>query len=168
MSTVQVTLRRIGPCAFEATDGNGHYARVDASPELEAQILERVPHPEAVPKVADAGPIPSGDRAGLRPMQLLLVSLAGCAAMDIVLILARQRQDLRDMVIAVEGVRVEGTPAPFEKITLRFTAHGEVDLGKLQRAVELGVTKYCSVASTLDPKVNVMWEATVVPSPNNK
>lgn len=163
MSTVQVTLRRIGPCAFEATDGNGHYARLDASAELEAQILERVPHPEAVPKTADAGPIPSGDRAGLRPMQLLLVSMAGCAAMDIVLILARQRQDLRDMVIEAEGIRVEGTPAPYEKITLRFIAHGDVDLARFERAVELGVTKYCSVASSLDPKINVIWEANVVP-----
>ncbi len=163
MSTVKVTLRRIGPCAFEATDGHGHFARLDASSDLEAQILERAPHPEAVPKTADAGPLPTGDRAGLRPMQLLLVSLAGCAAMDIVLILARQRQDLRDMVIQVEGVRVEGTPAPFEKITLHFTAHGEVDLGKLRRAVELGVTKYCSVASTLDSKVTVVWEVGVVP-----
>ena len=97
MSTTRVTLRRIGPCAFEANDGQGHSARLDGSAELEAQILERAPVPEAVPKVADAGPIPTGDRAGLRPMQLLLVSMAGCAAMDIVLILARQRQDLRGL-----------------------------------------------------------------------
>jgi putative redox protein len=97
-------------------------------------------------------------------MQMLLVALAGCAAMDIVLILARQRQDLRDLVIEVKGWRVDATPAPFERIHIRFTAHGDVELEKLKRAVELGVTKYCSVVSTLKPEVAVEWEALVAPS----
>ena len=160
MSTVQVTLRRIGPCAFEVRDGQGHYTRLDGSPELEAQILERAPVPEAIPKATEAG-VPPGARAGLRPMQLLLVSVAGCAAMDIVLILARQRQDLRDLVIEVQGWRSEGTPAPYERIRMVFTAHGEVELARLERAVELGVSKYCSVAATLRPEVQIVWEARV-------
>ena len=164
MSTVRVTLHRIGPCAFEATDGQQHYARLDGSADLEAQILERAPRPETVPRTEAAATPPPGARAGLRPMQMLLVSLAACAAMDIVLILARQRQDLRDLVIEVEGWRVDATPAPFERIHMRFTAHGDVELEKLKRAVELGITKYCSVNSTLKPEVAVEWDALVAPA----
>ncbi|GAB4461515.1 MAG: hypothetical protein OHK0029_26900 [Armatimonadaceae bacterium] len=163
MTPIQVMLRRIGPCAFEATDRDGNTARLDGSPELEAQIRERAPDPEALTALGEGSPASSGPRVGLRPMHLLLASVAGCSAMDIVLILARQRQDLRDLVIEVEGSRVDATPAPFERIALRFTAYGDVSPDRLHHAVELGVTKYCSVAATLDPKVSIEWEATVAP-----
>ena len=151
MSTVRVTLQRIGPCAYEACDEHGNRVRVAGSAELASQILERVPDPslftEPLP-LEPTGP-------GFRPMALFLVSLAGCSAMDVGLILARQRQDVRTLTLEVEGVRASATPAVYEHITLRFIAEGTVNPAALARAADLAVTKYCSVASMLKPEVVV-------------
>jgi uncharacterized OsmC-like protein len=154
---VQVSLRRIGPCAFEARSPAGHRVRVEGSPELGAKILERVADPSRIPAAGPA-PAPPGVGLGMRPMELFLASLAGCAAMDVVLVLTRQHQALGDLSIDAEGVRANATPAVYERITLRFTAHGTVDPGKLARAADLAVTKYCSVASMLKPEIIVAVE----------
>lgn len=156
MSVMKITLRRAGPCAFEATNAAGARVVVAGSPELETRILERadaslVPTPTAAP---------SPD-APMRPMELFLVSLAGCGAMDVVLILSRQRQPLGELTIDVTGVRADATPAVFEQVTLRFIAAGAVDAAKLARAAELSVHKYCSVASMLGPGVEVRVETEV-------
>lgn len=160
MSTMRITLRRSGACAFEATNEAGARVVVAGSSELEARILER----------ADASRIPSPSTAPaadapMRPMELFLVSLAGCGAMDVVLILSRQREPLGELTIEVSGRRADATPAVFEQITLRFVAHasdvGAVDTAKLARAAELSVHKYCSVASMLGPDVEVRVETEV-------
>jgi putative redox protein len=78
--------------------------------------------------------------------------------MDFVLILTRQRQDLRQLVIRLEGERADATPAPFERVHLQFTAYGTIEPNKLQRAAELAVRKYCSVASTLNERVELQIE----------
>jgi putative redox protein len=157
MELVEVSLHRIGPCAFEAQSPAGHRARVEGSPELRAKILERVADPSRIP-AADPAPAPPAVGLGMRPAELFLVSLAGCAAMDVVLILTRQREDLRDLSIDARGVRADATPAVYERITLRFTAHGTVNPDKLARAADLAVTKYCSVASMLKPEIIVTVE----------
>ena len=154
MSVVRVSLKRVGPCVFDASDEQGNRVRIAGSAELAAQILERVPDPSVfteTPEVPSTGP-------GFRPMALFLVSLAGCSAMDLALILARQRQDVRALTIEVEGVRAEAVPAVYERITLRFIAEGTVNPDALTRAAELAVTKYCSVASMLKPEVTLVIE----------
>lgn len=95
-----------------------------------------------------------GENAGFRPMQLLLASLAGCASMDLVPILKKQRQRLDDVSVRVDGTRAEGVvPRPFTAIHLHFDLYGEVDVDKAARAVELSVEKYCSVAESLSPEI---------------
>jgi len=160
MSTVKITLRRIGICAFEAVNATGHRTRVEGSPELAAKIQERVAEPSVLPHPDPSPPAPKKG-IGMRPMELLLVSLAGCSAMDVVQIITRQREDLRGLVIDVEGVRAHTTPAIYETIKLRFTAHGTVNPGKLARAAELAVTKYCSVANMLKPVVAITVETAI-------
>lgn len=160
MSTVKITLRRIGVCAFEAVNSAGHRTRVEGSPELAAKILERIAEPSMLPKPDPSPPAPQTG-VGMRPMELFLVSLASCSAMDVVQIITRQREDLRGLVIDVEGVRAHATPAVYESIKLHFTAHGTVNPAKLARAAELAVTKYCSVASMLKPSVAIAVMATV-------
>lgn len=156
MSAVQVTLRRVGPCAFAITDGEGHVAHLDGSAALEAEILEKAPNSASIPQTGALAP--TGDRLGLRPMQLLLGSLAGCSAMDVLLIMAKGRQDIGDLVIQVEGNRVDGTPAPYDRIHLSFVGYGTFNEGQFARAVELGMTKYCSVEASLDPKIQITWD----------
>ena len=155
MSTVTITLERVGPCAYDATDALGNRMRLAGSAELDQQIRERLPDPSVFPEtllpLENSGP-------GFRPMALLLISLAGCSALDLGLILARQRQDVRSLVITAEGTRTDATPAPYTHITLTFTARGPVDPTALSRAAELAVRKYCSVADSLDPKIVIVIE----------
>lgn len=152
MSTVKITLERVGPCAYDATDALGNKIRMSGSAELDQQIRERLPDPsifpETLPSLQNSGP-------GFRPMALLLISLAGCSALDLGLILARQRQDVRGLTIEAEGTRAEATPAPYTKITLRFIARGPVDPAALERAATLAVRSYCSVADSLRPEIEV-------------
>jgi putative redox protein len=133
--THTVRLEQVGAAAFEATAGSGGKLIVDGSPDI------------------------GGEGRGMRPMELLLASLASCSAMDVVHILRKQRQSLERLTIDIEGVRVDATPAPYKTVKLVFTAHGTVEPDKLQRAVGLSVEKYCSVGASLDPKIAVTWEA---------
>jgi putative redox protein len=134
-ASMKVTLAQIGPAAFEATAGSGGSLVVDGVPEI------------------------GGEGRGMRPMELLLASLASCAAMDVVKILRQQKEPLEHLRIEVEGARADAVPAPYERVQLVFVARGEVDPHKLERAVKLGVEKYCSVGASLDPKITVTWEA---------
>lgn len=100
-----------------------------------------------------------GENKGMRPMELLLGSLATCSVLDVVEILKKQRQELHDIRIEVEGLRPENVvPKPFQEIKLKFFLKGKLNETKVAKAIELGVTKYCSVGETLDPKVKIGFE----------
>lgn len=109
----------------------------------------------------DGSPANGGSDDGFRPMELVLVAVADCAAIDVVLILEKARQPLADLRIVVEGERVDGVPAPFHTIRMHFTAVGAVDPARLERAVRLGVEKYCSVGVMLAPTVRIVWSCEV-------
>ena len=91
-----------------------------------------------------------GQAAGFRPMQTVIAALCGCSSADVVSILKKQRQDLKTLVIEVDGERQKGVePSLWETLHLRFDMTGELDPSKAYRAAELSVVKYCSVAETL-------------------
>jgi putative redox protein len=136
---LHVKLERVGKAAFKAVAGSGGELIVDGAPEI------------------------GGEGRGMRPMELLVSALASCAAMDVVHILAKQKEPLADLVIEAEAQRVEGTPSPLSRVHLRFTAHGGVNAHKLERAVSLSVEKYCSVADSLDEAISVTHEAVALP-----
>jgi len=92
---------------------------------------------------------------GMAPMQLLLVSLASCSTPDIVEILKKQRQNLEDLQIKVEAERADEIPAVFKKIHLHYIFKGELDNQKLEKAINLSVNKYCSVAKMLSATVEI-------------
>ncbi len=93
---------------------------------------------------------------GFSPMEMLLTSVAACSAIDLVLILKKQRQPLQDLQIEVNGERTENTtPRPFKSIDINFILTGDLEESKVARAVELAVEKYCSVADTMDQGVNI-------------
>ena len=85
-----------------------------------------------------------GDEDGFRPMELILVGLAGCTAMDVISILSKKRQDITDFEVQVHGERANDHPRIFTKaqIAYQVTGHG-IDEGALVRAIELSVTRYC-------------------------
>jgi putative redox protein len=92
---------------------------------------------------------PGGDGRGPSPMDLLLASLAGCTAFDIVSILEKSRQPLAGLSVRADGYRAEDHPRRYTRIVLTYTVHGDVDERALRRAVELSEEKYCSVSATL-------------------
>jgi putative redox protein len=88
-----------------------------------------------------------GNGDGFRPMQTMLSALCGCSAVDVVSILKKQRQTIEGMIIRVDGERQHGVePSLWEKVHLLFELKGDLDAGKAARAVELSISKYCSVA----------------------
>lgn len=89
-------------------------------------------------------------KTGMGPMQLVLNAVAGCAAYDVVEMLRKRRLTIRAYRVEATGERVDGTPAPYTSILTRhvFDVPG-LDQRTAERFVELAVTKYCSVASSL-------------------
>ena len=91
-----------------------------------------------------------GTGKGMRPMQTLLAAFCGCSAVDVVSILKKQKQDITDLKIFVDGERQHGKePSVWENIDLIFELTGKVEPAKAFRAVQLSIEKYCSVAETL-------------------
>ncbi|HEX6981682.1 MAG TPA: OsmC family protein [Balneolaceae bacterium] len=92
-----------------------------------------------------------GLEGGFSPMQLLLAGIGGCSAIDIIGILEKQRQDLKGLEVEVEGDKQsKGTFSEFTTIHLNFIFTGELDKGKVERAIDLSLNKYCSVSKTLE------------------
>lgn len=97
-----------------------------------------------------------GHNAGARPMEMLLMGLAGCTAIDIILILKKQKQVIEDFRLKVDGLRVkDATPAPFKKIHITYILKGQIDPDKLQRAIDLSMNKYCSATAQLSPSAAI-------------
>lgn len=98
----------------------------------------------------DAAENIGGHNAGARPMELLLMGLGGCTSIDVILILKKQRQNLEDIRLIVEGQRetIEGTHmSPFRKINIHFILKGKLDEQKVKKAIELSMEKYCSATA---------------------
>ncbi len=91
-----------------------------------------------------------GENKGFRPMQSLLGAMGACSAIDIILILKKQKQTIDDFRIEIDGERETGTEPSLWKIAhVRFFLKGKIDQAKAERAAELSMKKYCSVAATL-------------------
>lgn len=92
------------------------------------------------------------------PFDMLLAAIATCASVDVVTILEKQRTPARALNVRVESNRVDATPRRLASAILHFsiTAPGST-VAKAARAIELAVTKYCSVRSSLIADASVSW-----------
>lgn len=99
-----------------------------------------------------------GKNQGMRPMEVLASSLAGCMSIDVLLILQKQRQTVSFYEVTIDANRKDAVPAVFETIYLVFTFNKEVDLEKALAAVKLSHEKYCSVSASLNPQINIQTE----------
>ncbi|MCX8020882.1 MAG: OsmC family protein [Chitinophagaceae bacterium] len=91
-----------------------------------------------------------GEGRGFRPMHTLLAALIGCSSVDIISILNKQRQNINSFRVEIQGEREQGKePSLWKTIHLDYYLEGEIEPGKAQRAAELSMNKYCSVAETL-------------------
>ncbi|MBX2845068.1 MAG: OsmC family protein [Saprospiraceae bacterium] len=102
-------------------------------------------------------------KQGPSPMENLLLSAAGCTAVDVIIILKKMKQPMENLTIEIEGERQEIDDAkPFRKIHLLYKITGEVDQKKADRAAKLAVEKYCSVLESLHPDIKVSFEVIIL------
>jgi putative redox protein len=106
--------------------------------------------------------VDSAGQAGPSPVETLLSALASCTAVDVVEILQKRRTPLDSLEIEVTGDRANAVPARVTRIALAFHMRGEgIERAHAERAVELALTKYCSVRDSLDPAMPIEWSVVI-------
>ena len=92
------------------------------------------------------------------PFDLLLAAIAACASVDVVTILSKQRTPVQALAVRVDAQRVDSIPRHLAAANLHYRIRAPgATLEKVMRAVELSITKYCSVRSSLDSEVPITW-----------
>jgi putative redox protein len=130
VTVVEAKLQWDRKMGFTASAASGHTVKIDVSTEVGG---------------ADSGP---------RPTELLLFGLGGCSGYDIVAILQKMRVDLEDFAIEITAQRAPEHPRKFTAIDIVYRLAGkDIDPVKANRAAELSLTKYCSVAATLNAEI---------------
>ena len=99
-------------------------------------------HIDGIPEIG-------GQDLGTRPMELVLMALGSCSSLDLLHILKKQKQEVKNFSVLVDAERREERPQIFTKIHLYFTLSGNLDADKVEKATALAVKKYCSVHDML-------------------
>jgi putative redox protein len=133
---MKITLNRVNDnFHFELKNERGHIVNVDSRPEF------------------------GGNDMGASPMELVLMGVAGCSAIDMISILKKQRQEITAFKAEVEGERVQVEEAkPFKDIHVVFYLEGAINEEKAARAAQLSFEKYCSVSKTLEPTATIHYK----------
>ncbi|MCI0706361.1 MAG: OsmC family protein [Ignavibacteriae bacterium] len=126
-----MTVQHLSGHAFAAKGGSNHYAIIDGGSE--------------------------GQPAGAQgPMEMILAALGSCSGGDVVEILKKKRQDVRRFSVQLSGERAEDHPRVYKKIHMKFIIHGKnVERAAAERAIELSLTKYCSINGMLSKVVDI-------------
>lgn len=96
------------------------------------------------------------DHLGASPMELMLTGIAGCTAIDVVAILKKMRVAVTDLEVEVSGRRAATNPKYFTDIELIYRVRGRgVELDKVERAVALSHSTYCSATASLRPDCRI-------------
>ena len=125
------------PFSFIASDSEGNIVNMDASPLL------------------------GGKGEGFRPMDLLLISAAGCCSIDLLNIIRKRRKHVEQYSVQVRGTRKTDTSKAFESIHFVFNITGDLEPEKIEEDVKLVFEKYCSVVLTLDPTVQSTYSINI-------
>jgi putative redox protein len=100
-----------------------------------------------------------GAEAATKPMELVLIALGGCTSMDVISILKKMREDVRDFDIELDADKAEGHPSVFTKIHLHYIIKGKnIKSENVNKAIELSMNQYCSVSAMLKKSVDVTWD----------
>ncbi|HEY1348149.1 MAG TPA: OsmC family protein [Ktedonobacteraceae bacterium] len=98
----------------------------------------------------DASPSEGGADRGFRPMEMLLIGLAGCTGMDVISILRKKRQEVSAYEVYVTGWRAQGHPMVFVDITVEHVVSGHaIQPEAVARAIELSAKRYCGAGAML-------------------
>ncbi|PGL69020.1 OsmC family protein [Bacillus sp. AFS055030] len=130
---MKTSIKWDGKLAFSGIAPSGHEIKMDTAESL------------------------GGENSAPTPVELLLNAVAGCTAIDIVLILEKMRLKLTSFEIEVNGERAEEHPKRFTDIHLHYILGGELDTEKVRKAIKLSKDKYCSVAHSLNANITASF-----------
>ncbi len=106
--------------------------------------------------VLDGPPELGGRNLGPRPMEMLLMGMGGCTAIDVVNILRKARQDLRGCEVEIQAERADSDPKVFTAIQVHFVLTGhKLNAKHVERAIHLSAEKYCSASIMLGQTANI-------------
>jgi putative redox protein len=97
-----------------------------------------------------------GDNLGVRPMEMLLLGVAGCTMIDVVTTLKKMRQELTHCETKVNAERADDHPKVFTDIHIQFLVKGnDLDSKKVEKAITLSAEKYCSASIMLGKTASI-------------
>ena len=103
---------------------------------------------------------------GASPMELMLIGLGGCSAIDVVHILEKGRETIRGCVVKLEAERADKEPKVFTRIHMHFVVTGRgLSAAKVKRAIDLSAETYCSVSAMLDKTARITHDFEIVDEP---
>ncbi len=104
-----------------------------------------------------------GHGTGIRPMELLLLGMGGCTSFDIVQMLKKSRQDIRDCTVTLESQRRDEIPKVFTKIHVHYTITGKnIKEAHVKRAIDLSAQKYCSASIMLGETAEISHDYEII------
>jgi putative redox protein len=100
---------------------------------------------------------------GVKPSDLLAMALIGCSSYDVVEILNKQKQDLRELKVSAESTQDNDPPWRFRTIHIHYQVVGKgIDPEKVRKAIQISEEKYCSVYATLKDAIEITHDVEVV------
>ena len=100
----------------------------------------------------------ASDKTANTPMELVLIALCGCIALDVVGILKKKREPFISLEVSAEGERAQGYPAVYTEIRVKYRVGGKVSAKAMEDAVRLSKEKYCSVSAMLEKTATINVE----------
>ena len=111
----------------------------------------------------DGPPEIGGENLGVRPMEMLLLGVAGCTMIDVVTTLKKMRQDLSHCETKVNAERADEHPKVFTEIHIQFLVKGkDLDSKKVEKAIKLSAEKYCSASIMLGETASITHDFEIV------
>ena len=136
---MQATVKWVDGVMFVGESGSGHAIVIDGPPDH------------------------GGRNIGMRPMELMLLSVGSCSSFDVVQILQKGRNDVASCVAEISAERVDAIPSVFSKVHLHFKVSGKgLKAAAVERAVKLSAEKYCSAAIMLGKAVEITHDFEVI------
>jgi putative redox protein len=139
---MKATVKWVGEVGFAGVADTGHTVTMDGTPEH------------------------GGRNRGARPMELVLIGTGGCSAFDVVHILRKARQDIRDCVLTLDAERAATEPKVFTRIHMHFTVTGKgLSPAQVERAIKLSAEKYCSASIMLAKTAQITHDFEIIDAP---
>jgi putative redox protein len=111
----------------------------------------------------DGPPEIGGNNLGVRPMEMLLLGVAGCTMIDVVTTLKKMRQDLTNCETKLSAERADEHPKVFTDLHIQFIVKGkDLDPKKVEKAITLSAEKYCSASIMLGKTASITHDFEIV------